>query len=234
MYDYLIVGAGLFGCVFAAEAVRRGKRCLVLEKRGHIAGNAYTSMEAGIQVHRYGAHIFHTDSRRVWDYVNRYAEFNRYVHAPVAVYGDEVYNLPFNMNTFSRMWNIRTPQQAQAIIESQRGAAGNAQPGNLEEQAIRMVGRDIYEKLVRGYTEKQWGMRADQLPPSVIRRLPLRFTYDNNYFSDLFQGIPAGGYTEMCARMLEGAELRSAAGRLRRSDERRRQGTQGAQSETDA
>lgn len=208
MYDYLIVGAGLFGAVFAHEAAAAGKKCLVIDKRSHIAGNIYTEETEGIQVHRYGAHIFHTSDREVWDYVNRFAEFNRYTNAPVARYKDELYNLPFNMNTFHGLWGVKTPKEAKAKIEEQRSAAGTGEPANLEEQAVRLVGRDIYEKLVKGYTEKQWGKAATELPPFIIRRLPVRFTYDNNYFNDSYQGIPAGGYTQMVANMLDGVEVR--------------------------
>lgn len=206
-YDYLIVGAGLFGAVFAREAADRGKKCLVIEKRGHIGGNIYTENIEGINVHKYGAHIFHTSDKDVWDYVNRFAEFNRYTNCPVAKYGDEVYNLPFNMNTFSRLWNIFTPDEAKAIIERQREEAGITEPKNLEEQALSLVGRDIYEKLVKGYTEKQWGRPCRELPAFIIKRLPVRFTYDNNYFNDLYQGIPVGGYTAMIEKMLDGIEV---------------------------
>ncbi len=206
-YDYLIVGAGLFGAVFAHEAVRRGRRCLVIDRRSHIAGNAFTESVEGINVHRYGAHIFHTSDEKVWNYIGRFASFNRYTNAPIAVYGDEVYNLPFNMNTFHRMWGVRTPDEARAVIAEQVAREHIGQPRNLEEQALKLVGRDIYEKLVRGYTEKQWGRSCSELPAFIIRRLPLRFTYDNNYFSDRFQGIPEGGYTPIVRRMLEGADV---------------------------
>lgn len=208
MYDYLIVGAGLFGAVFAHEAEAAGKKCLVIDRRNHIAGNVYTEEIEGIQVHRYGAHIFHTSDREVWDYVNRFAEFNRYTNAPVARYKDELYNLPFNMNTFHGLWGVKTPKEAAAKIEEQRSAAGIGEPSNLEEQAVSLVGRDIYEKLVRGYTEKQWGKKAAELPPFIIKRLPVRFTYDNNYFNDSYQGIPVGGYTQMVANMLDGIQVR--------------------------
>ena len=207
-YDYLIVGAGLFGAVFAHEAAKRGKRCVVLERRGHIAGNVYTEEVAGIQVHRYGAHIFHTSDRRVWEYVQQFAEFNNYINAPIAVYKDEVYNLPFNMNTFSRMWGVRTPAEAAARIAAQVAAAGIGEPQNLEEQALRLVGRDIYEKLIQGYTEKQWGRSCCELPAFIIRRLPVRYTYNNNYFNDRYQGIPVGGYTKLAERLLAGIEVR--------------------------
>ena len=208
-YDYLIVGAGLFGCVFAREAAKAGKRVLVIDKRVHIAGNIYTEETEGINVHKYGAHIFHTSDREVWDYVNGFAEFNNYINCPVARYKNELYNMPFNMNTFSRMWNITTPAEAKAIIERQRAEASVKEPKNLEEQALSLVGRDIYEKLVKGYTEKQWGRRATELPAFIIKRLPVRFIYDNNYFNDRYQGIPIGGYTAMCAHMLEGIEVRT-------------------------
>ncbi len=207
-YDYLIVGAGLFGCVFAREAADKGKRVLVIDKRGHIAGNIYTEEVEGINVHKYGAHIFHTSDKAVWEYVNRFAEFNNYINCPVARYKDELYNMPFNMNTFSKMWGIRTPAEAKEIIERQRAEAGITQPKNLEEQALSLVGRDIYEKLVKGYTEKQWGRRATDLPAFIIKRLPVRFIYDNNYFNDRYQGIPMGGYTRMCEKMLSGIEVR--------------------------
>ncbi len=207
-YDYLIVGAGLFGAIFAYEANKAGKRVLVIDRRDHIGGNIYTKEVEKIQVHEYGAHIFHTSDKEVWDYVQQFAEFNRYTNSPVACYGDELYNLPFNMNTFSKMWGIKTPQEAKEIIDSQIKEAGITEPKNLEEQAISLVGKDIYEKLVKGYTEKQWGKRATQLPSFIIRRLPVRFVYDNNYFNDKYQGIPMGGYTQMIAKMLEGIEVR--------------------------
>ena len=202
-YDYLIVGAGLFGAVFAHEATRRGKTCLVIDKRGHIGGNIYTEEVEGIQVHRYGAHIFHTSRKQVWDYINQFAEFNHFVNSPIAVYKDELYNLPFNMNTFSRMWNIKTPKEAKEIIAKQTGEFAGITPQNLEEQALQLAGRDVYEKLVKGYTEKQWGRDCKDLPAFIIRRLPLRFTYDNNYFNDRFQGIPEGGYTQIVEKLLE-------------------------------
>ncbi len=207
-FDYLIVGSGLFGAVFAHEAMKKGKTCLVLEKRSHIGGNIYTEEVEGIQVHRYGAHIFHTSNKEVWDYVQQFAEFNRYTNSPIARYKDELYNMPFNMNTFSKMWGIVTPAEAKAKIQAQIAKAGITEPKNLEEQALSLVGRDIYEKLVKGYTEKQWGRRATELPSFIIKRLPVRLTYDNNYFNDKYQGIPIGGYTQIIEKMLEGAEVR--------------------------
>lgn len=207
MYDYLIVGAGLFGAVFAREAADRGKRCLVIDKRDHIGGNIYTKEIEGINVHLYGAHIFHTSNKTVWDYVNRFATFNRYTNSPIAYYKGEVYNMPFNMNTFSRLWGVFTPEEAKAKIAEQVREAGITEPKNLEEQAISLVGRDIYEKLVCGYTEKQWGRRATELPSFIIKRLPVRFTYDNNYFNDKYQGIPEGGYTKMVEEMLRGIDV---------------------------
>ena len=208
MYDYLIVGAGLYGAVFAREMTDANKKCLVIDRRDHIGGNIYTKEIEGINVHIYGAHIFHTSDRAVWDYVNRFADFNRYTNSPVAFYKDEVYNMPFNMNTFSRLWNVKTPAEARAKIEEQKRDAGITCPENLEEQAISLVGRDIYEKLIKGYTEKQWGRRATELPSFIIKRLPVRFTYDNNYFNDRYQGIPEGGYTKMIEKMLEGIDVR--------------------------
>lgn len=208
MYDYLIVGAGLFGAVFAYEAKKCGKSVLVIEKRDHIGGNIYTEEVEGINVHRYGAHIFHTSNKEVWDYVNAFAEFNRYTNEPVANYKGEMYNLPFNMNTFSKMWGVKTPEEAKAKIEEQIAAAGIGEPKNLEEQAIKMVGTDIYEKLVKGYTAKQWGRDCKDLPSFIIRRLPVRFVYDNNYFNDKYQGIPVGGYTKIVEKMLDGIEVR--------------------------
>ena len=206
-YDYLIVGAGLFGSVFACENKKRGKSCVVIDKRNHIAGNIYTEETLGIHVHKYGAHIFHTSDRRVWEYINQYAEFNRFVNSPVAVYKDELYNLPFNMNTFSRMWGVRTPSEAKKIIEGQISEVGVAEPKNLEEQALSLAGKDVYEKLIKGYTEKQWGRSCKELPAFIIRRIPLRFTYDNNYFNDLYQGIPLGGYTAVVEKLLDGIEV---------------------------
>ena len=207
-YDYLIVGAGLYGAVFAQKAMEAGKTCLVIEKRDHIAGNIYTEAVEGIQVHRYGAHIFHTNNSEVWEYVRRFATFNRYTNSPVANYKGEIYNMPFNMNTFNKMWGVITPAEAQAEIERQRAAHYVAEPKNLEEQAINLVGTDIYEKLVKHYTEKQWGRPCTELPAFIIKRLPVRFIYDNNYFNALYQGIPVGGYTAMVEKMLEGAEVK--------------------------
>lgn len=209
-YDYLVVGAGLFGAVFAQEAGKKGKKVLVVDRRSHVGGNIYTREVAGIQVHEYGAHIFHTSDEEVWNYINRFAVFNRYTNSPVARYGEELYNLPFNMNTFHAMWGVKTPEEAQAKIEAQIREAGIGEPKNLEEQAISLVGRDIYEKLVKGYTEKQWGRRASELPAFIIRRLPVRFVYDNNYFNDAYQGIPIGGYTQIIEKMLDmdGIEVR--------------------------
>ncbi len=206
-YDYLVVGAGLTGAVFAHAAAQVNKSCLVIDRRGHIAGNVYTEDVAGINVHKYGAHIFHTSIPEVWNYVNRFAEFNNYINSPVAIYKDELYNLPFNMNTFSKMWNIRTPEEAYTIIEEQKAACAVDKPANLEEQALSLVGRDVYEKLVKGYTEKQWGRSCTELPASIIKRLPVRFTYDNNYFNDRWQGIPMGGYTSMVANIFGDTEI---------------------------
>jgi UDP-galactopyranose mutase len=206
-YDYLIVGAGLFGSVFAHEATKAGKRCLVIEKRDHIGGNVYTKTVEGINVHAYGAHIFHTQSKKVWDYVNQFATFNNYINSPVAIYHDELYNLPFNMNTFSKMWGVKTPAEAKAKIAEQVKEAAITNPANLEEQAISMVGRDIYEKLVKEYTEKQWGRPCNQLPSFIIKRLPVRFIYDNNYFNDIYQGIPIGGYTPIIQQLLKGSDV---------------------------
>lgn len=202
-YDYLIVGAGLFGATFAYEAAKRGKRVRVIEKRNHIAGNIYTEKIDGIQVHKYGAHIFHTSDKKIWNYVNEFAEFNRFTNSPVANYNGEIYNMPFNMNTFSKMWGVTTPAQVQAKIDEQRQEMAGKEPSNLEEQAVSLIGRDIYEKLVKGYTEKQWGQKATDLPSFIIRRLPVRLTYDNNYFDDTYQGIPIGGYTQIIEKMLK-------------------------------
>ena len=207
-YDYLIVGAGLYGAVFAQQAVAHGKTVLVIDKRDHIGGNIYTEDIAGINVHRYGAHIFHTNDKKVWEYVSRFATFNRYTNAPVANYNGELYSLPFNMYTFNKMWGVVTPAEAKAKIEEQKTAAKITEPKDLEQQAISLVGTDIYEKLIKGYTEKQWGRPCTELPPFIIKRLPVRFVFDNNYFNALYQGIPIGGYTEMIARMLDGAEIR--------------------------
>ena len=211
-YDYLIIGAGLFGAVFAREAVKRGKTCLVADKRPHIGGNVYTRETEGIQVHQYGAHIFHTDDKEVWDYVNQFAEFNRYTNSPVANYMGEIYNLPFNMNTFNKLWGVSDPAKAAEIINSQRlirpESDNSVNPANLEEQALSMVGRDIYEKLIKGYTQKQWGRECKDLPAFIIKRLPLRFTFDNNYFNDRYQGIPVGGYTQIIEKMLTGCDVR--------------------------
>lgn len=207
-YDYLIVGAGLFGTVFAHEAVKAGKTVLVVDKRPHIAGNVYTEDVEDIHVHKYGAHIFHTNNRTVWNYVNQFAEFNRFTNSPVANYHGELYSLPFNMYTFNKMWGVVTPEEAAAKIEEQRKAAGIINPQNLEEQAISLVGTDIYEKLIKGYTEKQWGRPCTELPAFIIKRLPVRLTFDNNYFNALYQGIPVGGYTNMVANMLKGIEVK--------------------------
>ena len=203
MYDYLIVGAGLFGAVFAHEAALKGKTVKVIEKRNHIAGNIYTREEEGIQVHQYGAHIFHTSDKEIWDYVNQFAEFNRYTNSPVANYKGEIYNLPFNMNTFNKLWGVVRPAEAQAKIDEQRAVLNGKTPENLEEQAISLVGTDIYEKLIKDYTEKQWGKPTTELPAFIIRRLPVRLTYDNNYFNDTYQGIPIGGYTQIVEKMLD-------------------------------
>lgn len=206
-YDYLVVGAGLFGAVFASEMTKCGKKCLVIDRRAHVAGNIYTEEIRGIHVHRYGAHIFHTSDKKIWSYVNELAEFNNYINSPVAVYKDELYNLPFNMNTFAKMWNIRTPGEAAERIRQQIANLQIKEPANLEEQALSLVGTDIYEKLVKGYTEKQWGRDCRELPAFIIKRLPVRFTFDNNYFNDRYQGIPVGGYTRMVEKLLEGAEV---------------------------
>lgn len=206
-YDYLVVGAGLFGAVFSNEMTNRGKRCLVIDKRPHIAGNIYTRPVRGIHVHEYGAHIFHTSNKETWDYINRFAEFNHFVNSPMAVYKGEIYNLPFNMNTFSKLWGIKTPEEAKAKIKEQIEGLGIGEPADLEEQALSLAGTDVYEKLVKGYTEKQWGRSCKELPAFIIKRLPLRFTYDNNYFSDRYQGIPVGGYTAIVEKMLDGIEV---------------------------
>lgn len=208
-YDYLIVGAGLYGSVFAREIHRQGRRVRLIDRRQHIAGNIYTEEVGGIQVHRYGAHIFHTSDKKIWNYANQFAEFNHYINSPVARYKGELYNLPFNMNTFSRMWGVVTPDQAKEKIAEQIADLHITEPENLEEQALSLVGRDVYEKLVKGYTEKQWGRACTELPAFIIKRLPLRFTYDNNYFNDRYQGIPIGGYTAMVEKMLTGIEVKT-------------------------
>ncbi len=208
-YDYLIAGAGLYGAVMAHELTKCGKSCLVIDRRNHIAGNIYCEKIADINVHKYGAHIFHTSNKRVWDYVNQFAEFNNYINSPIAIYKDELYNLPFNMNTFSKMWNIRTPQEAKAMIDRQVAECKISKPANLEEQALSLGGRDVYEKLIKGYTEKQWGRDCKDLPAFIIKRLPFRFTYDNNYFNDRYQGIPIGGYTAVVEKMLEGCDVKT-------------------------
>ncbi|MDR0644357.1 MAG: UDP-galactopyranose mutase [Treponema sp.] len=206
--DYLIVGAGLFGAVFAHSARERGKSCLVIDKRPHIAGNIYTQAVNGVNVHKYGAHIFHTGDKAVWNYINRFAEFNNFVNSPIAVYRGELFNLPFNMNTFNKLWGVKTPAAAKAIIERQRAESSVTEPRNLEEQALSLTGRDIYEKLIKGYTEKQWGKPCAELPTFIIKRLPFRWTFDNNYFNDPYQGIPIGGYTSIVEKMLDGCEVR--------------------------
>lgn len=207
-YDYLIVGAGIYGAVVAHEMAKKGKKVLVIDKRNHIAGNIYTENVEGINVHKYGAHIFHTSDKEVWDYVNQFAEFNNYVNSPIAIYKDELYNLPFNMNTFSRMWGIKTPEEARKIIDEQKKQYYVENPANLEEQALSLAGKDVYEKLIKGYTEKQWGRDCKELPAFIIKRLPFRFTYNNNYFNDRYQGIPIGGYTAIVEKLLEGTEVR--------------------------
>ena len=207
-YDYLIVGAGLYGSIFAYEMNKKGKKCLVIDKRNHIGGNIYTEEIEGINVHKYGAHIFHTSNKEVWEYINQFCEFNNYINSPIANYKGEIYNLPFNMNTFNKLWGVRTPREAQEKIEEQKKEYGIVEPKNLEEQAISLIGKDIYEKLIKGYTEKQWGRDAKDLPSFIIKRLPVRFTYDNNYFNDRYQGIPIGGYTKIIEKMLEGIEVR--------------------------
>lgn len=207
-YNYLIIGSGLFGSIFAHEATKNKKKCLLIEKRPHIAGNIYTEEQHGIQVHKYGAHIFHTSNKEVWDYINQFAEFNRYTNSPVARYKNELYNLPFNMNTFNKIWGVVTPEKAKAKIEEEKKEANIIEPKNLEEQAISLVGRTIYEKLIKGYTQKQWGKDCKELPSFIIKRLPVRFIYDNNYFNDTYQGIPIGGYTKIIEKMLEGVEVR--------------------------
>ena len=208
-YDYLVVGSGLYGAVFAHEAKKKGKTCLVIDKRPHIGGNIYCENIEGINVHKYGAHIFHTSNKQVWDYINQFAEFNNYINSPVAIYKDELYNLPFNMNTFSKMWNIKTPQEAKDMIAKQVAETGITEPKNLEEQGLSLVGKDVFEKLVKGYTEKQWGRACKDLPAFIIKRLPVRFTFDNNYFNDRYQGIPIGGYTKIIEKMLDGIEVKT-------------------------
>ena len=207
-YDYLIIGAGLFGSIFAYEANKRGKKCLVIEKRDHIGGNIYCKNIEGINVHQYGAHIFHTSNKEIWDYVNSFVEFNRYTNSPIANYKGEIYNLPFNMNTFNKLWGVVTPEEARVKILEQKGKSGILEPKNLEEQAISLVGTDIYVKLIKGYTEKQWGRSATELPSFIIKRLPVRFTYDNNYFNDKYQGIPEGGYNSIIEKMLSGIDVK--------------------------
>lgn len=208
MYDYLIVGAGLFGSVFAYEATKRGRSCLVVDKRPHIGGNVYCENIEGINVHKYGAHIFHTSNHEVWNYVNQFVEFNRFTNAPIANFKGEIYNLPFNMNTFNKLWGVITPQEAQDKIEEQKREAGIKEPQNLEEQAIALIGTDIYYKLIKDYTEKQWGRPATELPAFIIKRLPIRLTYDNNYFNDIYQGIPIGGYNQLIQKLLNGTDIR--------------------------
>lgn len=222
MYDYLIVGAGLYGAVFAQQMKEKGNKCLVIERRDHIAGNIYTKEIQGIQVHMYGPHIFHTDLEKVWEYVNRFVSFNHFIYCPVANYKGDLYNLPFNMNTFTKMWGIVTPDEARERINEQIVNAGITEPNNLEEQAISLVGKDIYEKLIKGYTQKQWGRSCTELPAFIIKRLPVRFTFDNNYFNHPHQGIPVGGYTAFVERILEGIEVRLGTDFIRERDEYRR------------
>ncbi len=206
-YDYLIVGSGLTGSIFAYEATKKGKNCLVIDKRNHVGGTVYTENIAGINVHKYGAHIFRTSNKKVWDYMNQFAEFNNFINSPIAIYKDELYNLPFNMNTFSKMWNVKTPKEAQFTIEKQIKEAKIETPQNLKDKAISLVGKDIYKKLIKGYTEKQWGRSCKELPSSIIKRLPVRFTYNNNYFNDRYQGVPIGGYTQIIQKMLEKSDV---------------------------
>jgi len=206
-YDYLIVGAGPFGAVFAYEATKRGKKCLVIDKRNHVGGNMYCEKVEDINIHKYGAHIFHTSNKEVWDYVNQFCTFNNYINSPIANYKGEIYNLPFNMNTFNRLWGVVTPQEAKEKIENQVKESNITEPKNLEEQAISLVGKDIYEKLIKGYTEKQWGRQCTELPAFIIKRLPVRYTYDNNYFNDKYQGIPKGGYNVIFDKLLEGIDV---------------------------
>ena len=207
-YDYLIVGAGLYGSIFAYEMNKKGKKCLVIDKRNHIGGNIYCENIEGVNVHKYGAHIFHTSNKEVWEYVNQFCEFNNYINSPIANYKGEIYNLPFNMNTFNKLWGVVTPEEAKAKIEEQKKEFSIIEPKNLEEQAISLIGKDIYEKLIKSYTEKQWGRKATELPAFIIKRLPVRFTYDNNYFNDRYQGIPIGGYTKIIEKMLNGIEVK--------------------------
>ncbi|MDR3261640.1 MAG: UDP-galactopyranose mutase [Tannerella sp.] len=208
-YDFIIVGSGLFGAVFAHQAGLRNKRCLVIEKRPHVGGNIYTEMISGINVHKYGAHIFHTNDKEVWDYVNNFVEFNNYINSPIANYHGELYNLPFNMNTFYRLWGVKTPDEAKDKIAEETKAYVHIEPSNLEEQALKLAGRDIYEKLIKGYTEKQWGRKATELPTFIIKRIPLRYTFNNNYFNDPYQGIPVGGYTRLVEKLLERADIKT-------------------------
>ena len=208
MIDYLIVGAGLYGAVIAHEVAKRGKTCLVIDKRNHIGGNIYTEKVNGVDIHKYGAHIFHTDDEEVWQYVNQLVKFNRFTNSPLAKYKDKLFSLPFNMYTFKEMWGVQTPDEARQMIDAQRQAYLDIEPQNLEEQAIKLIGKDIYEALIKGYTEKQWGRKTTELPPFIIRRLPVRFTYDNNYFSDRYQGIPEEGYTALIEKLLEGVEVK--------------------------
>ena len=208
-YDFLIVGAGLFGSVFAHEMTKRGKNCLIIDKRDHLGGNVYCENIEGINVHKYGAHIFHTNDKKIWDYVNSFVEFNRYTNSPIANYKGELYNLPFNMNTFCQLWNVQTPEEAKAKIQEQVAQLNIKNPKNLEEQALSLVGKDIYEKLIKGYTEKQWGRKATELPAFIIKRIPVRFTFDNNYFNDKYQGIPIGGYNKLIEGLLEGVETKT-------------------------
>jgi len=208
-YDYLIIGAGLFGCVFAHEATKAGKKCLVIDKRKHIGGNVYCENVEGINVHKYGAHIFHTNDKKIWDYVNQFAEFNNYINSPVSISKDKLYNLPFNMNTFNQLWGVKKPSEAKAIIEKQIKQHGCAKPKNLEEQALSLIGKDVYETLIKEYTEKQWGKKASELPAFIIKRLPVRYTFDNNYFNDKYQGIPIGGYNKIIDGLLEGIEFKT-------------------------
>ena len=219
MYDYLIVGSGLFGSVFAHEMHKKGKSCLVLERRPHVGGNIYCENKDGINIHTYGAHIFHTSNKKVWDYVNQFVEFNNYINSPVANYKGELYNLPFNMNTFTKMWGVVTPKEAAEKIAQQRAEAGITYPKNLEEQAISLIGTDIYTKLIKGYTEKQWGRSCTELPAFIIKRLPVRYTFDNNYFNNRYQGIPVGGYNKLIEGLLAGIEVRTGVDYLKRRDE---------------